>query len=121
MFKKALKMLGYIPIEDVRHLDFSDDEIFFILNKSLGYIDILESNIDIEDENKIFKDMSEIDGIHDYFRKTLAKDIKRFFNSQPGPQMLEIRGAYKRTLYFKKKITERDSSIDTNLTSERHL
>lgn len=60
---------------------------------------ILDVYIDKEEEEIIWKKISEIDGAAQYFKKTLDKDIRRFFNTQKDQQDL-VKGAFSRTKYF---------------------
>lgn len=119
MFGELLKRRGYVKREDVRHLDFTDEEVLAIIDKSFGDIDLDESTIDKEDEKKLFEELGAIEGLQEYLRKTLALDMKRHFAAQPIQQML-IRGAFQRTAFLRKKISERSKEF-TKLSSPRHL
>ena len=85
MLNKLIKRLRFIADDSVRHIEVNEDDIF-------------DNETDKEEEKRIFSEMANIDGIHEYYKKVMAKDMIRYFNAQLGPQMPEIRGAYKRTL-----------------------
>lgn len=75
-------------------------------------INPIEEIIDKDDEKRIFIEISKIDGIHEYLRALLAKDIRQHFTCEKEQQDL-VRGAYFRTEYFAKRI-KLASSLDKN-------
>lgn len=60
---------------------------------------ILDVYIDKEEEEAIWRKISEVDGAAQYFKMTLDKDIRRFFNT-PKEQQDLVKGAFSRTKYF---------------------
>lgn len=54
-----------------------------------------------QDEFNIFEQIGAIDGIDEYLRDTLSRDLKRFFASQDPKQQEQVRGAYARSLYWR--------------------
>lgn len=123
MFDNYFKNKGYVKREDVRHLDFTDDEVIEIIQRSFGDIDTDDSVIDSDEEARLFKEMAGIDGLQDYLRKTMALDMKRAFGAQPVSQML-IRGAFQRTAFFRKKLRDREDKPKTKnlkVSSARYL
>lgn len=66
-------------------------------------LDTLDNVIDKKEESRIFDAISNIDGIKEYFKKTLSSDIKRHFTCTKEQQDI-VEGAYSRTMYFYKLI-----------------
>lgn len=69
----------------------------------------IEEIIDKDDENRILSDLAKIDGLHEYLRALLARDLRNHFNCQKAEQDL-VRGGYFRTEWLAKKI--KSHSID---------
>ena len=123
MFKNLLKKRGYILRKDVRHLELNEDELLPLILNSFGGMDMVDISIDTDEEKRIFEELSAIDGLQEYLRRTMAQDMKRHFNVQPVQQLL-IRGAFQRTAFFRKKLRERDKENKKEgkkLTTSRHL
>jgi len=68
------------------------------------YGDILGTIIDPELEKKIFQEMKAIDGLTNYLQALMNKDIVRYFSAQEENARDLTRGAFLRTLHFKKKM-----------------
>lgn len=66
---------------------------------------LMNNKIDEAEEAELFHSLSRIPGIDDYLKKTLAKDMQRFFQASSDSHQV-IRGAYMRTEYLLKKILE---------------
>lgn len=73
-------------------------------------INPLEDLIDVDDEKRIFTELSQIDGLQEYLRALLAKDMRQHFTCEKQHQDM-VRGAYFRTEYISKKI-KKYSSLD---------
>ena len=97
------------------------DEIILELKELTDFDDI-----DPKIEAQIFKDLATVDGLQEYLSQTLAQDLKRYFQSPPGAQLL-VKGAFNRTLYLKNKIKKhsevRRKKVEKNskMKSKRHL
>ena len=81
---------------------FTTDELELELLSRYG--DILGTIIDPKLEEKIFTEMKAIDGLSNYFQAVMNKDIIRYFSAQEENSRDLARGAFLRTLHFKKKI-----------------
>ena len=83
--------------------------------------DIFAGDLTDKEVDRIFIDVSGIDGIQDLLRSILKKDRVRFFNSHPNDQPV-IRGAFLRTMWLlqrmKKAVKPKASPV--KLTSPRH-
>ena len=125
MLHKWIESLGYIRREDVRHIKFTDEEIISIISESFGDLDPFldeDTNEDRDEEDRIFSILATVEGLQDYLRRTLSKDMSRHFKAQSPIQGMEIRGAFKRTAYWRKKLKQRgEGTGQTSLTSSRHL
>jgi len=73
------------------------------------YGNLLETVIDKELEDKIFKELKGIDGLPAYLQATMNKDIVRYFTTQEDNSRDMVRGAFSRTLYLKNKIKSKSS------------
>lgn len=73
-------------------------------------INPIEDVINKEDEALILKELGKIDGLHEYLRGLMARDMRLHFTSSKEQQDL-IRGAYFRTEWLAKKISQ--ASLDT--------
>lgn len=70
-------------------------------------INPLEDIIDKDEEARIWTEIQKIDGMSEYLRALLARDMRMHFNAKNEEQDL-IRGAYFRTEYFLKKLRTSD-------------
>lgn len=71
--------------------------------ENYDYINPIEDIIDKEEEDRIFKEIGAIDGISEYLRCLLARDMRLHFNSGKESQDT-IKGAFHRTEWFLKKL-----------------
>jgi hypothetical protein len=75
----------------------------------------LDFKFDKDGEDKLFDELKEVDGLHEYLSSILNQDISRHFAAQDKSQQDLIRGAFVRTLYLKnrlkakKKLTKKDN------------
>lgn len=69
----------------------------------------IEDIIDKGEETRIFSEMAKIEGLHEYLRAVMARDMKFHFNTKKEDQDL-TRGAFYRTEWFSKKI--KSNSLD---------
>ncbi len=70
----------------------------------------LEEIIDKDEEARILRELYMIDGLHEYLRTLLARDIRLHFTC-PKEQQDLVRGAYFRTEYLAKLI-KKQSLVD---------
>ena len=66
-------------------------------------INPIEEVIDKDDEARIWAEIQKIDGISEYLRALMARDMRLHFTAKKEEQDL-IRGAYFRMEYFLKKL-----------------
>lgn len=66
-------------------------------------INPIEEIIEKEDEIRIFNELSKIDGLHEYLRTLMARDMRLHFTCPKTEQDL-IRGSFYRTEWLSKKI-----------------
>jgi hypothetical protein len=66
---------------------------------------LMDNKIDEADEQELYDKLAKVDGIIEYLKKTMAKDIQRYFSYTPEQQPM-IRGSYLRTEHFLRKIVE---------------
>jgi len=69
----------------------------------------IEEIIDTDDEVRIFRELAQIEGLHEYLRAVMARDIRNHFSCQKEQQDL-VRGGYYRAEWFAKKI--KSNTID---------
>lgn len=72
-------------------------------------INPLEEITDKEEEKRIFSEIAKIEGITEYFRALMARDMRLHFSAKKEEQDL-VRGAYFRTEYLMKRI--KDNGVD---------
>ena len=65
----------------------------------------IEDIIEKEEETRIFTELAKIDGLHEYLRALMSRDIKFHFVCKPEQQDL-TRGAYFRTEWLSKKVKQ---------------
>lgn len=97
MINKFLERFGY-----VKKADLSVNELSMLLARYIG--DPFEYTINKKEEEKMFNDLSGIDGFGDYLRATCAKDMQRYFGATDDVQRHMARGAFTRTIFLHKNI-----------------
>lgn len=84
-------------------VDYTEVELAAMLANKLGDLDDVE--ITSDGVKEIFSEMAGIDGLLNYFKDTMAKDIKRYFSVPDGPigdhDRAIIRGAFSRTAFLR--------------------
>lgn len=80
------------------------------MDKEYKDINPLEELIDKDEEARIFSEMSVIDGIQEYFRAVMARDLRNHFSCIKEQQDI-VRGAEQRTEWFAKMV-KKHSSVD---------
>lgn len=116
-----LKKEEDIPL-DVRQLKLTDKELIYLIDKAFNEPQPVDAVIDEDDEKRIFKELGHIDGLQEYLRLTMARDKDRYFQSQPGLQMMQIQGAYMRMAWLRKKIMQVEKKKGSStLRTKRHL
>lgn len=73
----------------------------------MNEINPLEEIIDKDEEARIWLEIQKIDGMNEYLRALLARDMRLHFAAKKEDQDL-IRGAYFRTEYLLKKLRDAD-------------
>ena len=63
----------------------------------------IEDLIDKDEEKRIFIELSKIDGIHEYLKALMNRDMRLHFQSKKEDQDM-VRGAFYRTEYLLKKV-----------------
>lgn len=63
----------------------------------------IEDVIDKDEEARIMKELSKIDGLQEYLRAVMARDMRNHFESRKEDQDI-IRGGFFRTQHFAKLI-----------------
>ncbi len=70
----------------------------------------LEDIIDKDEEKKIFTELNKIEGLHEYLRCLMSRDLKLHFSCKKEQQDI-VRGAYHRTEYLI-NLMKKYSSVD---------
>lgn len=117
MFRNILKRLGY-----THQSEFTEDFLCYELAKKLG--DPQEYVIEKKMEDEFFMDLSRVNGVTNFLRATMGKDMQRAFGS-PEDQKKMVQGAFARTSYFLTKIRNANKpkpevKEKATLTSSRH-
>lgn len=97
MIEKLFRKLGYVRIEDITY-EVHLNEVC----KGIG--DPTEYTITEELQNDFMQSMSQIPDIDRFLDATLAADMQREFSCENDDQRHITKGAFRRTLYFKKGI-----------------
>ena len=111
--KNFLEKFGYYKLNDIRDVSkkpFTENELGSMLSQLLG--DVTEYSIEPAQEKEIFEKLREINGIHDYFRAMIAKDIQRYFMAASDSQRDQVKGAFGRTIYLKNKVSGKIQKVD---------
>ncbi len=98
MIKKLLRYFGFIHTSELTE-NFLCHEIAKIVG------DPTEYSIDKGQEDKLFTSLSGVDGLAEYLKATMAKDIQRDFGSTQEQRAL-IHGAFARTSYFMSRLVK---------------
>lgn len=61
----------------------------------------LSYNVTNEDTIEMFKALSRVDGFDEYLRACMGDDIKLYFAASDEKQRDQVRGAYRRAIYFR--------------------
>ena len=72
-------------------------------NKIIEDLNVLDSAISKEEEERIWKAIANIDGAKDYFKDTMALDVRRYFDAVKEQQDF-IKGAFSRTTLTKNNL-----------------
>jgi hypothetical protein len=75
-------------------------------------INPIEEIINKDEEEIILKELGKIEGLQEYLRAVLARDMRMHFAAQNPKEQDMIKGAYFRTEWLKKKIA--NYSVDNN-------
>ena len=93
--------------------ELSIEEISGLAIKTLGSL-FTNERLSKQDEFNLFEKISEIEGVEEYFRDTMSRDLKRFFAAADPKQQEQVRGAYARTLYFRGLLNRKSPQDDLN-------
>lgn len=63
-------------------------------------------DISAKEEIHIFSDLAKVDGIREYLKATMAKDMQRYFAAPDQKSRDVIQGAFARTSYLRGKLKE---------------
>lgn len=97
MLKKIMRLFGFVKLSDLTY-DFHISEAGKLLGDPTDY------GITTEVESKFFKDLSTVEDINLFLDATLAADMQREFSCTDDNQRHLVKGAFGRTLYFKKGV-----------------
>lgn len=109
---KILQHFGYIKKESFRDLEkepYTDQEILDMFIDTLG--DLENAYTDENVEKSIFKLMNEVEGVQDYFRSVMRRDIKRYMGAPTTAEQILIRGAFNRTAFMKSRLTKKETKV----------
>ncbi len=70
--------------------------------QDLGNIE--DNALSQEQEILVFKGLSQVEGLQEFLRDTMVKDLRRYFIAQNDKEREMIRGAFLRTEYFRNGI-----------------
>lgn len=65
-----------------------------------------DRELDEEQEKKLFESLKHVEGIQEYLRDTLAKDMRRYFAAGTDDERAIVRGAFARTSYWLGKLAK---------------
>lgn len=97
MLNKLLKKLGYVKIDEMTY-EFHLSQVAKLLGDPTDY------KITPEIESKFFNEMSRVENVNGFLDATLAADMQREFSCTDDTQRHLVKGAFGRTLYFKRGI-----------------
>lgn len=86
-------------------VELSESELALRLAKLLGDTDSVEITEDGIAE--IIEQLSRIDGLQDFLRDIMVKDIHRYFAAQTDNERAIIRGGFSRTSYIRSLILDK--------------
>lgn len=101
---------GYIHESQVRDLEknpYTEDEVLAMAAEILR--PLYGENIEKGEERKLFDKLLEVEGLGEYLRLTMARDLQRHFVAATPIEQMNIRGAFSRTLYLKSLLTKKTS------------
>lgn len=73
----------------------------------------IEDIIDKEEENRIFTEMARVDGLQEYFRLLMSRDMKMNFSALTSKEQDMCHGAFYRMEWLSKKL--KSNSLDNKL------
>lgn len=72
----------------------------------------LDIQIDTEFEQAIFESLGSVDGLLEFLRDAMAKDMQRYFDAPDDDSRMRIKGAFQRTAYLRKRIIQTHQGKD---------
>lgn len=82
-----------------------------MIEKFLNKFSYIKMTIDTEadfpksEEEKLFDDLSHVDGFKDYLDSIMANDMKRYFIAEKTQQDI-VKGGFSRVVYFKSRLNK---------------
>lgn len=64
-----------------------------------------------DDSQKMFEDICKIDGVIEYFEKTMARDMRRYFNQPDDASRWMVKGHYYFAKYLRNKILKTKEAL----------
>lgn len=98
----------------------TDEEKFLVFAEFIG--DVNELKMDTKYEERLFKDLSNVDYLHDYLRDCIARDMQRYFAATNDEQRQLIKGAIARTSYLRSRIIKQPDNevVQTKMKGLRY-
>ncbi len=78
--------------------------------EDLNPLDNIDDVIEKKEQERIFNEMSKIDGLHELFRAMMARDMRMHFNVATDKERDMCRGAFSRMEYLAKRV--KNTSLD---------
>lgn len=103
--------------------NLSMEELSSLCIKTLGPL-FTNERLTRHEEFELFEKMSAIDGIEEYLRDMMSRDLKRYFAATKDQQD-QIRGAYMRAMYFRAMLNRKNADDDLKrpplLANDRYI
>lgn len=78
---------------------FTEEQLLEMLVETMGNPVLFEYKD--EDAQRVFKDMGNIEGVHDLLRNVMGRDMQLYFLAQDDAGRASIRGAYQRMAWIR--------------------
>lgn len=98
--EKILNKFGYYKHRQT----FTDSEICLMFAEMIG--DPSEYTITEKQQREIFDKLSVVEGLNDWLRATIARDLQRYFAAEDDFVRATVKGAIGRTAYLKSLLTK---------------
>jgi hypothetical protein len=107
IFKNKNELTKEVALKFLAEQELSMEEIAELGMKTLGTL-FTNERVSRQDEFQIFDEISKIEGIENYLRDTMARDVKRYFTASDDHGRDQVRGAYARTMYWRSLLNRKD-------------